>query len=79
MIKRRGEHLIRGRATCQRDFRHVCMQTCLGLPPFPENDAAVTIPRALRGRGVPMAQLPAPAAFLSSSDVKIQGDLLISL
>lgn len=38
------------------------MQTCLGRPPVPENDAAVTIPRALRGQGVPMAHLAVPAA-----------------
>lgn len=57
------------------------MQTRLGLPPSPENDAAVTIPRALWGWGVPMALLAAPAAdfILVSSDVTIHGDLLISL
>lgn len=38
------------------------VQTYLGRPPFPANDAAVTIPRALRGQGVPMAHLAEPAA-----------------
>lgn len=62
MVKCHGEHLIGGHATCQRVFRHVYVQTCLGLSSFPENDATVISPRALRVRGVPMAHLAMPAA-----------------